>query len=84
MGKAVRGLAGAKKHGYGYGMELFILGVGAGLLILATIVRDLWTRAKHARLGSDPESDRIRRDVQRAKTLGQSHFVGLDHTGHHR
>lgn len=65
-------------------MELLILGFGAVLLVVTTIVRDLWTRGKHTRLGSDPESERTRRDIQRAKTLGHSHFVGLDNTGDHR
>ncbi|MCU1522308.1 MAG: hypothetical protein JWN19_2693, partial [Arthrobacter sp.] len=64
-------------QGYSCRMELLILGIGAGLLIVATIVRDLWTRAKHTRLGTDAESDRARRDLQTAKTLGHSHFVGL-------
>lgn len=65
-------------------MELLLLAVSAGVLVVATVVRDLLTRRKHARLGSDPDSERARRDVQRAKTLGQSHFVGLDNTGHRR
>jgi hypothetical protein len=65
-------------------MELLIVGVGAGLLIITTIVRDLLTRAKHSRLGADAQSEGARRDLQRAKTLGHSHFVGLDNTGHHR
>ncbi|NUU30039.1 hypothetical protein [Arthrobacter sp. C9C5] len=65
-------------------MELLLLAVAAGLLVVATVVRDLLTRRKHARLGSDPESERARRDIQRAKTVGQSHFVGLDSTGHRR
>lgn len=64
-------------------MELLLLAIGAGLLVVASVVRDLFRR-KHARLGSDPESERARRDIQRAKTLGQSHFVGLDNTGHRR
>lgn len=65
-------------------MELLLLAVSAGVLVVATVVRDLLTRRKNARLGSDPDSERARRDVQRAKTLGQSHFVGLDNTGHRR
>lgn len=65
-------------------MELLLLAVGAGLLVVATVVRDILTRRKHARLGSDPESERARRDIQRAKTVGQSNFVGLDNTGHRR
>ena len=65
-------------------MELLLLAIGAGLLVVATIVRDLLTRRKHARLGSDPDSERARRDIQRAKTRGQAHFVGLDNTGHRR
>ncbi len=65
-------------------MELTILAVVAGLLVVASIVRDLLTRRKHARHGADPESERARRDIQHSKTLGQSHFVGLDNTGHRR
>ena len=65
-------------------MELLIVGVGAALLVVATIVRDLATRRKHVRPGADPESERARRELQRGKTLGQSHFVGLDNTGDHR
>jgi hypothetical protein len=60
------------------------VGAGAVLLIIATMVRDLLTRAKHSRLGTDTQAESVRRDIQRAKTLGQSHFVGLDNTGHHR
>lgn len=51
-------------------MELLIVGAGAALLVIATLVRDLATRRKHARLGADPESERARRDLQRGKTLG--------------
>lgn len=65
-------------------MELLLLAIGAGVLVVATVVRDLLTRRKHARLGSDPDSERARRDIQRSKTRGQSHFVGLDNTGHRR
>lgn len=65
-------------------VELIVIGIGAGFLIVANIVRDLLTKRSHARLGSDPESERARRDIQRAKTLGNSHFVGLDNTGHRR
>ena len=64
-------------------MELLLLAIGAGVLVVATVVRDL-IRRKQARLGTDADSERARRDIQRAKTLGQSHFVGLDNTGHRR
>ncbi len=65
-------------------MELLIIAIGAGLIIIASVVRALVARSRHLPLGSDPESERARRDIQRAKNLGQSHFVGLDNTGDHR
>jgi hypothetical protein len=65
-------------------MELLILGIAAVLIVIATIIRDLRQKSWRMRTGSDPESERALRDFKHGRTVGLSHFVGLDNTGHRR
>lgn len=65
-------------------MEWIVLGIVALVIIGASIWRDLSRRSLRPPAGSDPDSERELRDSYRGKTLGQSHFVGLDNTGHRR
>ncbi|WP_018773545.1 hypothetical protein [Arthrobacter sp. 131MFCol6.1] len=65
-------------------MELLILGIAAVLIVIATIIRDLRQKSCRMRTGSDPESERALRDFKHGRTVGLSHFVGLDNTGHRR
>ncbi|SDL71830.1 hypothetical protein SAMN04487916_11362 [Arthrobacter sp. ov407] len=65
-------------------MEWIVLGIGALVIIVVSIWRDISRRALRSSAGSDPESERQLRDFHRGQTLGHSHFVGLDNTGHRR
>ncbi len=65
-------------------MEWIILGVGAMVVIIGSIWRDIARKSVRPPLGSDPDSERELRDFHRGHTLGLSHFVGLDNTGHRR
>lgn len=65
-------------------MELLILGVVATVIVIATIIRDLWQKSRRTRAGSDPESERALRDFRHGRTIGLSHFVGLDNSGDRR
>lgn len=65
-------------------MEWILLGIAALVIIVASIWRDVSRRSLRPPAGSDPESERALRDFHRGRTLGQSHFVGLDNSGHRR
>ena len=65
-------------------MELLILGAAAIFVMIATIIRDLRQKSRRTRAGLDPESERALRDFRHGRTIGLSHFVGLDNTGHRR
>jgi hypothetical protein len=65
-------------------MEWIILGIGALVVIVGSIWRDISRKSVRPPLGSDPDSERELRDFHRGHTLGHSHFVGLDNTGHRR
>ncbi|SEI96639.1 hypothetical protein SAMN04487917_103157 [Arthrobacter sp. yr096] len=65
-------------------MQLLGVVIAAGLLIVATIALYLLKWKKQRPVDSDPESERALRDFRHGKTLGQSHYVGLDNTGHWR
>ena len=63
----------------------WIFPVAAAVLALAAMtVYRLWVRPGRAPDPPDPESERALRDFRRGATLGQSHVVGLDNTGHRR
>lgn len=63
-------------------MEWILLGIAALVIIVASIWRDVSKKSLRPPAGSDPDSERALRDVHRGQTLGHSHFVGLDNTGH--
>ncbi|WP_223987700.1 hypothetical protein [Arthrobacter sp. NicSoilB8] len=65
-------------------MEWLLLVVGGLVLIAASIWRDVSRKSARPPAASDQESERQLRDFHRAQTLGHSHFVGLDNTGHRR
>ena len=65
-------------------MEWLGVVIAAGLLIVASIALYLLRRTKQRPVDPDPESERALRDFHRGKTLGHSHYVGLDNTGHSR
>lgn len=65
-------------------MEWIVLGIGALVIIVASGWRDISRKAVRPPAGSDLESKRELRDFHRGQTLGHSHFVGLDNTGHRR
>lgn len=63
-------------------MEWIFWGIGALVIIIASIWRDISRKSVRPPRGSD--SERELRDFHRGQTLGHSHFVGLDNTGHRR
>lgn len=65
-------------------MELLFLGVAAVSIVIATVIRDLRQKPRRTRASSDPESERALRDFRHGRTIGLSHFVGLDNSGHRR
>jgi len=65
-------------------MEWILLGIAALVIIVASIWRDVSRKSLRPPAGADPDSERALRDFHRGHTLGHSHFVGLDNTGHRR
>ncbi|MEW1782964.1 hypothetical protein AB0305_12295 [Arthrobacter sp. NPDC080086] len=65
-------------------MEWILLGIAALVIIVASIWRDVSRKSLRPPAVSGPDSERALRDFHRGQTLGNSHFVGLDNTGHRR
>lgn len=65
-------------------MDWMVRVVIAGPTVAVSIGYRLWVMATRKPHTPHPQSERAIRDFRRPQTLGRSHFVGLDNTGHHR